>query len=88
VTVKFKLFEQVALAKDIPEENLRRGDVATIADSHPAADGGELGYSIEVFNAIGETIAVACVPESSLERLTAGAILHVRPLTEPGAFRS
>jgi len=32
--MKFKLFEQVALAKDIPEENLRRGDVATIVDSH------------------------------------------------------
>ena len=86
--MKFNLFEQVALATDIPEENLRRGDVATIVDSHPPANGGELGYSIEVFNAIGDTIAVACVPESSLERLTADEILHVRPLTEPGAFRS
>jgi hypothetical protein len=88
VTMKFKLFEQVALAKDIQEENLRRGDVATVVDSHPPANGGELGYSIEVFNAIGETIAIACVPESYLERLTANEILHVRPLTESGAFRT
>ncbi len=86
--MKFKLFEQVALAKDISEENLRRGDVVTIVDSHPPANGGELGYSIEIFNAIGETIAVACVPESSIERLTADEILHVRPLTESDAFRS
>ena len=85
--MKFKLFQQVALARNIPEKKLQRGDVATVVDSHPA-NGGEVGYSIEVFNAIGDTIAVACVPESSLERLTADAILHVRPLTEPGAFRS
>ena len=85
--MKFKLFEQVALAKDIPEENLRRGDLATIVDSHPA-NGGEGGYSIEVFNAVGDTIAITSVPESSLEQLTANEILHVRPLTESGAFRS
>lgn len=85
--MKFKLFEQVALARDIPEENLRRGDVATIVDSHPA-NGGEIGYSIEVFNAIGDTIAVTAVAESFLEQLTANEILHVRPLTESGAARS
>ena len=85
--MKFKLFQQVALARDIPEKNLRRGDVATIVDSHPA-NGGEVGYSIEVFNAVGDTITVTAVPESFLEQLTAGEILHVRPLTESGAFRS
>ncbi|HEX7227278.1 MAG TPA: DUF4926 domain-containing protein [Candidatus Binatia bacterium] len=30
--MKFKEFQQVALAKDIPEERLRRGDLATIVD--------------------------------------------------------
>ena len=59
--MKFKLFEQVALAKDIPEENLRRGDLATIVDSHPA-NAGEIGYSIEIFNAVEDTIAVTSVP--------------------------
>jgi len=85
--MKFKLFEQVALAKDIPEENLRRGDLATIVDSHPA-NGGEVGYSIEVFNAVGDTIAVTSVQESFLEHLTANQIFHVRQLTESGAARS
>ncbi|MFQ5903507.1 MAG: DUF4926 domain-containing protein [Candidatus Binatia bacterium] len=85
--MKFKLFQQVALARDIPEKNFRRGDVATIVDSHPANEG-EVGYSIEVFNAVGDTIAVTAVPESFLEQLTADEILHVRPLTESGALRS
>ena len=85
--MKFNLFEQVALAKDIPEENLCRGDLATIVDRHPG-NRGEVGYSIEVFNAIGDTIAVTSVPESFLEHLTANEILHVRPLTESGVFRS
>lgn len=65
--MKFKPFQQVALARDIPEKNLRRGDVATIVDSHPA-NGGEVGYSIEIFNAVGDTIAVTAVPESFLEK--------------------
>ncbi len=85
--MKFKPFQQVALARDIPEKNLRSGDVATIVDSHPA-NGGEAGYSIEIFNAVGDTIAVTAVPESFLEQLTADEILHVRPLTESGAFQS
>jgi len=79
VTMKFKLFEQVALAKDIPEKKLRRGDVATVVDNHPGR-GGEVGYSIEVFNAVGDTIAVTAVPESFLEELTPNEILHVRSL--------
>ncbi len=78
--MRFKEFQQVALAKDIPENKLRRGDLATIVDIHPA-NGGEVGYSIEVFNALGETIAVTTVPESVLEELTANEVLHVRSLT-------
>jgi hypothetical protein len=78
--MKFKEFQRVALAKDIPEQKLRRGDLATVVDIHPA-NGGEVGYSIEVFNALGQTIAVTTVAESGLEELTANEILHVRSLT-------
>jgi len=75
----FKLFQQVALSEDIPEKRLRRGDLATVVDHHPARDG-EPGYSIEVFNAVGDTIVVTVVPESFLEELTPDEILHVRSL--------
>ena len=79
--MKYQLLQQVALARDLPEKQLQRGDVATIVDRHPA-NGGEPGYSIEIFNAVGETIAVTVVSESLLEELTADEILHVRPLAK------
>ena len=55
--MKIELFKRVALKIDIPDEGLRKGDVATIVDYLPGKDG-EDGYALEVFNAIGETIAV------------------------------
>ena len=79
--MKYELFQQVALARDLPEKGLQRGDMATIVDRHPA-DGGEPGYSIEVFNALGETIAVTVVAESCLQPLTANDVMHVRSLAE------
>lgn len=80
--MKYQLFQQVALATDLPDKRLRGGDVATIVDCHPINDGGEPGYSIEIFNALGETITVAVVPESFLHELTADEVMHVRPLQE------
>jgi hypothetical protein len=77
--MKFKEFQRVALARDIPEKKLRRGDLVTIVDVHPK-NGGEVGYSIEIFNALGDTIAVTTVPESLLEELTANEIIHARSL--------
>ena len=79
--MKYELFQRVALAKDLPEKQLQRGDVATIVDRHPPI-GGEPGYSIEVFNVLGETIAVTVVAESYLQSLTANDIVHVRSLAE------
>jgi hypothetical protein len=77
--VAFELYTDAALARDIPEHRLRRGDVVKIADVH-ASSNGENGYSIEVFNALGDTIAVTAVPESALESLRKDEVLSVRPL--------
>jgi hypothetical protein len=79
--MKYELFQRVALAKSLPQQQLQRGDVVTIVDRHPP-NGGEPGYSIEVFNAVGETIAVTVVAESCLQPLTANDIMHVRSLAE------
>jgi hypothetical protein len=78
--MKFQLFTKVVLTTDIPEDNLKKGDIATIVDHHPIKNG-EDGYSLEVFNAIGETIAVITVPESQIEALQQNYILSVRPLS-------
>ena len=78
-TVRFELYTDAALARDIPEHRLRQGDVVKIVDHHPSSNG-ESGYSIEVFNAIGETIAVTAVPESALESLRKDEVLSVRAL--------
>ena len=40
--------------------------------------GREDGYSLEVFNAVGDTIAVVAVPESRIEPLTENEVFSVR----------
>jgi len=79
---KPELYTRVVLSRDVPEENLRRGDVATVIDyvAHPA--GGEEGAILEVFNALGETIHVSVVPVSAIETLRPEHVPTVR-LVEP-----
>lgn len=78
--MKYDLYSRVALAEDLPENCLRRGDLATVVDHHPGRAGQESGYSLEVFNAVGETVDVVTVRESQIEPLTANGLLTVRPL--------
>ncbi|MEP6756286.1 MAG: DUF4926 domain-containing protein [Chthonomonadales bacterium] len=75
-----ELFQRVALATDVPEDGLKRGDVGTLTDFAPHPTGGERGCIVEFFNAIGESIAVIVVPESSVEPLRADEIWSVREL--------
>ena len=60
--MKYKLFEEVVLTKGLPEKRLKEGDIATVVEHHPVSKG-EDGYSLEVFNAVGDTIAIITVPE-------------------------
>lgn len=81
--MKFQLYKQVALARDIPEDGLRKGDIATVVEHHPSPKrGGEDGYSLEIFNAVGDTIVVTVVPESAIEALREDQVLSVRPLAK------
>ncbi len=57
--------------------------VATIVEHLPGKDC-EDGYALEVFNAVGDTIAVITVPQSAVEPLTADVIPSVRPLAQTG----
>lgn len=80
--MRIGLFSEVALTRDVPAEGLCRGDVATLIDYVPGteASGGEEGCVLEVFNALGESIAVVAVPVSAIEPLRANEVLSVRPL--------
>ena len=77
--MRLELYTDVALTRDMPELGLRRGDLVKVVEHHVAPDGEE-GYSIEVFNAVGETIAVTTVPVSALEALREDEVLSVRTL--------
>jgi len=78
------LYQRVALKRDLPEQGLKRGDVATLVDYAPHPGGEERGCVLEVFNALGESIAVVAVRESEIESLHAGEVLAVRPLEKAG----
>ncbi len=79
--MKIDLFKRVALKIDIPDQGLRKGDVATVVEYLPGKNT-EDGYALEVFNAVGESIAVVMVPESAVEPLTVDKIPSVRPLAK------
>ncbi len=79
--MKFELYKDVVLNRDLPEHRLKRGDIVKLVEHHVAPDGTE-GYSAEVFNAVGDTIAVITVSESELAPLTPNSVLHVRPLAQ------
>ncbi|MCX7017022.1 MAG: DUF4926 domain-containing protein [Candidatus Sumerlaeota bacterium] len=78
--MSLELYADVVLTRDVPAYRLKRGDIVKLVDRHIAPDGTE-GYSIEVFNAVGDTIAVTVVPASALEPLTEDEILCARLLS-------
>lgn len=83
--MNYELYTRVALAVDLPEHRLRRGDVATLVEFHPGRAEQEPGYSLEVFTATGETVTTVTVRESQIEPLNSGEILSVRSLSSAAA---
>ena len=83
---KVKLYQRVSLTKDLPQHNLRAGDVAVVVEHLPQTPEtkGEDGYALEVYNAVGETIAVVMVPMSAVKPLSQDEILKVRPWHSAG----
>ena len=80
--MNLELYTDAMLTCDLPEHRLQRGDIVKLVERYVALDGTE-GYSIEVFNAVGDTIAVTAVPSSALEVLREDEILCARPLGCP-----
>ncbi len=77
--MKFELYKDVVLTRDLPEERLKRGDIVKLVEHHVGRDR-EDGYSAEVFNAVSDTLVVITVPESALEPLREEEVCCVRSL--------
>lgn len=80
--MKLELYQYVVLCRDIPEHNLKRGDVAMLIDYVTHPENGEDGYILEVFNATGDSMAVFTVPVSAVEIPPSNAVLAIRSLVE------
>jgi len=80
--MELELYWEVALKCDLPEYKLKAGDIATLIDFVPHPDDGEEGCILEVFNAVGESLAVVAVPSSQVEVLRSDEILTVRSLAK------
>ena len=79
--MKLEHYQEVVMTRDVPEERLYKGDVATLVDYVPHPAGGEEGAVLEIFNAIGESIGVATVPASAVSPLRADQMPAVRSLS-------
>ena len=79
-----QLYHRVALRMSFPQHGLCAGDVATLVDfvEHPSS--GPRGCVLELFNALGDSIAVVTVPDGAVEPLRADEVLSVRPMAIAG----
>ncbi|MBN2143810.1 MAG: DUF4926 domain-containing protein [Candidatus Aureabacteria bacterium] len=77
-----ELYQRAVLTQDIETEGLKEGDVVTVIEklAPTKESGNKPGFAIEAFNALGETKAVAFVPESAIRPLSSDEILHIRKL--------
>lgn len=71
------LYEEAILLVDLLDDGLRAGDIGTVVERHDVA-GLETSYSVEFFDLVGNTVAVATVPASALRRPVPGDRLVVR----------
>jgi hypothetical protein len=67
--MSYELYSDVILLCDIPEEGLYAGDIGTVVEQHNV-EGLETGYSVEFFDMLGNTVAVATLSGSSLRSPT------------------
>lgn len=80
--MKYELYKEVVLLTDIPEKKLKKGDVATVVDHHPSKHS-EDGYTLEIFNVLGDSIAVITVSETNIAPLKRTEVFNVRSTEVP-----
>jgi hypothetical protein len=79
-----ELYEDAALTSDLPDHDLKAGDVGMVVEILPHPTGGPRGIILEVFSALGQTLAVVTVPESDVQPLSDDEVWAVRRLARAG----
>jgi hypothetical protein len=74
-----QLHEEVVLARDVPEELLRRGDLGTVVHVYPSD-----GLEVEFFTASGKTRAVVTLRTVDVRLATDDELVSVRALDSTG----
>jgi len=75
---RFKLYQQVVLSKDLPRENLQKGDVATIVEIIEKEN--KTGFCLEFFDNEGSTLKVIVVDESFVNEIKHHSLLITEKL--------
>ncbi len=80
--MKYELFSRVALAVDVPEYGLLKGDLVTVVEILPANPGHANGYLVEIVSVTGQTLDVIGLHETQLTPLRPNAIPNMREFAE------
>jgi hypothetical protein len=67
-------FEQVVILEDLPDYDLKAGDLGTVVLIH----GDHAGYELEIFSADGRTVAVVTAAAAQVRPVSHRDVLHVR----------
>lgn len=65
--MRFKLFSEVKLEKDLPEDHLLKGMAAIVVDYYSRPEGEEDGYILEVLDSQQKAFTVIAVEASNIE---------------------
>ncbi len=80
-SMKPEVYSRVIVTLDLPQEDVRRGDIATVVEYVPHPNGGEEGAILEIFDTLGNSLGVVIVPVSAIAPLTRGMVPAARPTT-------
>lgn len=75
---QFELYQQVVLSRDIPEESLQKGDVATVVEIIKTEN--KTGYCLEFFDNVGNTLKVVVVDEDYINEIKPHSIVNYREI--------
>ena len=73
-----KQFERIVLTTDLPQSDLKAGDMGVVVMIH----GDNEAYELEIFSADGHTLDVVTVEADQVRPVSRRDVMHVRALPE------